>query len=100
MVWRLNLLDSILQKGVSLRFVQCIKGFLTSRHPRVCLNHAYSQTWTMRNRVLEGSVLAPLFVIDDLQDYLPRGVPSSFHSPSLDEEIPLIECFDGVGRRN
>jgi hypothetical protein len=68
-VWRVDLLATILSKGVPVRYVRWIQGFLSNRQARVCLNWAYSRSWMMRESVPQGSVLAPLlflFVIDDL----------------------------------
>jgi hypothetical protein len=79
-VWRADLLAMMLRKGVPVRYVRWIQGFLSNRQARVCLNRAYSWTWAMREGMPQGSVLAPLlflFVIDDLQDCLPVGVHSS-----------------------
>jgi hypothetical protein len=79
-VWRADLLATMLRKGVPVRYVQWIQGFLSNRQARVCLNRAYSRTWAMREGLSQGSVLAPLlflFVIDDLQDCLSEGVHSS-----------------------
>jgi hypothetical protein len=73
-VWRVDLLAILLWKGVLVRYVWWIQGFLSSRQARVSLNRAYSRTRVMREGVSQGSVLAPhlfLFVIDDLQDRLP-----------------------------
>jgi hypothetical protein len=102
-VWRADLLATILRKGVPVRYVRWIQGFLSNRQARVRLNRAYSQTWAMREGVPQGSVLAPLlflFVIDDLQDCLPEGVHSSLfaddsalwvHSPRKEEAVPVLQ---------
>jgi hypothetical protein len=102
-VWRADLLATMLRKGVPIRYVRWIQGFLSNRHARVCLNRAYSQTWVMREGVPQGSVLAPLlflFVIDDFQDRLPEGVHSSLfvdesalwvHTPHLEDAVPLLQ---------
>jgi hypothetical protein len=79
-VWRADFLATMLKKGVPVRYVQWIQGFLSNRQARVRLSRAYSRTWAMREGVPQGSVLAPLlflFVMDDLQDCLPEGVHSS-----------------------
>jgi hypothetical protein len=75
-VWRADLLATMLRKGVPVCYVWWIQGFLSKRQARVCPNRAYSRSWVMREGVPQGSVLAPLlflFDIDDLQDGLPRG---------------------------
>jgi hypothetical protein len=93
----------MLRKGVLVRYVRWIQGFLSNRQARVCLNRAYSRSWLMREGVPQGSVLAPvlfLFVIDDLQDRLPRGVHSSLfaddfallvHSPKKEDAVPVLQ---------
>jgi hypothetical protein len=102
-VWRADLLATILRKGVPVRYVQWIQGFLSNRQPRVCLNRAYSRNWVMRKGVPQRSVLAPLlflFVIDDLQDCLPQGVHSSLfsddsalwvHTPRKEDAVPVLQ---------
>jgi hypothetical protein len=74
---------AIIEKIVKAMFtpsnVRWIQGFLSNRQAKVRLNRAYSRSWVMREGIPQGSVLAPLlflFVIDDLQDCLPRGVHS------------------------
>jgi hypothetical protein len=79
-VWQADLLATMLRKGVPIRYVRRIQGFLSNRQARVCLNRAYSRSWMMGKGVPQGSVLAPLlflFDIDDLQDHLPEGMHSS-----------------------
>jgi hypothetical protein len=100
-VWRVYILATILRKGVLVRYVQWIQGFLFNRQARVRFNRAYSRSWAMREGVPQGSVLAPLlflFVIDDLQDRLPKGVHSSLsaddsalwmHTPCI-EDVSLL----------
>jgi hypothetical protein len=68
-VWLADLLTTMLRKGVPVRYVQWIQGFLSNRQARVDLNTAYSRSWVMREGMPQGSVLAPLlflFVKDDL----------------------------------
>jgi hypothetical protein len=102
-VWQADLLATMLRKGVPVRYVWWIQGFLSNRQARVHLNRAYSQSWVMREGVPQGSVLPPLlflFVIDDLQDCLPEGVHSSLfaddsalwvHSPRKEEAVPVLQ---------
>jgi hypothetical protein len=102
-VWRADLLATMLRKGIPVRYVRWIQGFLSSRQARLCLNRAYSRSWVMHEGVLQGSVLAPLlflFVIDDLQDRLPEGVHSSLfsdnsalwvHSPRKEDAVPVLQ---------
>jgi hypothetical protein len=102
-VWRADLLAMMLRKGVPVCFVRWIQGFLFNRQARVRLNRAYSRTWAMREGMPQGSVLAPLlflFVIDDLQDRLPKGVHSSLfaddfslrvHSPRKEDAVPVLQ---------
>jgi ribonuclease P/MRP protein subunit RPP40 len=102
-VWRTDLLATMLRKGVPVRYVRWIQGFLSNRQARVRLNWAYSRTWTMWEGVPQGSVLGPLlflFVIDDLQDYLPMGVHFSLfaddsalwvHSPRKEEAVLILQ---------
>jgi hypothetical protein len=102
-VWRADLLATMLRKGVPVRYVRWIQGFLSNRQARVCLNRAYSRVRAMWKGVPQGSVLAPLlflFIIDDLQGRLPEGVHSSLfandsalwvHSPRKEEAVPVLQ---------
>jgi hypothetical protein len=102
-VWRADLLATMLRKGVPVRYVWWIQGFLSNKQARVFFNRAYRQTWAMREGVPQGSVLAPLlvlFVISDLQDRLPEGVHSSLfaddsafwvHSPKKEVAVPVLQ---------
>jgi hypothetical protein len=93
----------MLRKGVPVRYVQWIQGFLSNRQARVHLNRAYSQTWIMQEGMPQGCVLAPLlflFVSYDLQDRLPKGVHSSLfaddsalwvHSPRKEDAVPVLQ---------
>jgi hypothetical protein len=98
-----DLLATMLRKGVPIRCVRWIQGFLSNRHARVCLNRVYSRTWVMREGMPQGSVLATLlflFIINDLQDCLPEGVHSSLfadnsalwvHSPMKEDAVPVLQ---------
>jgi hypothetical protein len=101
-VWRADLLATMLRKGVPVRYVWWIQGFLSNRQARVPLNRAYSWSWVMCEGMPQASVLAPLFlfVIDDLQDRLPKGVHSSLfaddsalwvHSPRKEDAVPVLQ---------
>jgi hypothetical protein len=102
-VWWADLLATMLRKGVPVCYVLWIQGFLSNRQARIYLNRAYSRSWVMLEGVPQGSVLAPLlfrFVIDDLQDCLPRGVHSSLfaddsalwvHSPKKEDAVPVLQ---------
>jgi hypothetical protein len=102
-VWRADLKATMLRKGILVRYVRWIQGFLSNRQVRVCLNRAYSRSWVMREGVPQESVLALLlflFVIDDLQDRLPEGVHSSLfvddsalwvHCPKKEEAVPVFQ---------
>jgi hypothetical protein len=82
----------------------------SNRQARVRLNRAYSQNWVMWDGVPQGSVLAPLlflFVINDLQDRLPKGVYSSLfaddsalwvHTPRREDAVPVLQ--EGAGVHN
>jgi hypothetical protein len=106
-VWRADLLATMLSKGVPVRYVRWIQGFLSNRQARVHLNRAYSRTWGHAGRraprVCLSSPVFP-FVIDDLQDRLPEGVHSSLfaddsalwvHSPRKEDAVPVLQ--EGVG---
>jgi hypothetical protein len=102
-VWRADLLATMLRKGVPVLYVWWMQGFLSNRQARVCLNRAYSRSWVIREGVPQESVLAPLlflFVINYLQDRLPRGVHSSLfaddtalwvHSPKKEDAVPVLQ---------
>jgi hypothetical protein len=47
-VWWSDLLATMLRKGVPVRYVRWIQGFLSNRQARVCLNRAYSRCLVMR----------------------------------------------------
>jgi hypothetical protein len=93
----------MLRKGVLVHYVRWIQGFLSNRQARVHLNRAYSRSWVMHEGMPQGSVLAPLlflFVIDNLQDRLPRVVHSSLfvddsafwvHSPKKEDAVPVFQ---------
>jgi hypothetical protein len=90
-------------KATSNHFVCC--GFFCAdrRQARVRLNRAYSRSWVMRKGMPQESVLAPLlflFVINNLQDCLPKGVHSSIfaddsalwvHSPKKEDAVPVLQ---------
>jgi hypothetical protein len=115
-VWRVDLLATMLRKGVPVRHVRWIQGFLSNRQARSRLNRAYSRARAMREGIPQSSVLAPLlflFVINDLQDRLPKGVHSSLfaydsalwvHSPRKEEAVPVLQKgvkeVDGLERRS
>jgi hypothetical protein len=102
-VWWADLLATMLKKGVPVHYVWWIQGFSSNRQARVRLNRAYSRSWVMHEGVPLGSVLALLlllFVINDLQDCLPRGVHSSsfvddsalwVHSPKKEDAVPVFQ---------
>jgi hypothetical protein len=46
-VWRADLLATILRKGVPVRYVRWIQGYLSNRQARVRLNRAYSRSWVL-----------------------------------------------------
>jgi hypothetical protein len=89
-VWRADLLATMLRKGVPVCYVRWIQGFLSNR-------------WVMCEVVPQGSLLAPLlflFVINDLQDCLPKGVHSSLfaddsalwvHTPRKKDAVPVLQ---------
>ena len=85
-VWRADLLASMLRKGVPPRFVRWIKAFLTNRQAKVRLGGVSSKNRLFREGVPQGSVLAPLlflFVIDTLNDRLPRGLHVSMYADDV-----------------
>jgi hypothetical protein len=43
-VWQVDLLATMLRKGVPVRYVWWIQGFLSNRQARVHLNRAYSRS--------------------------------------------------------
>ena len=85
-VWRADLLDCMLKKGIHPRLVRWVKGFLSGRRARVRVNSTYSQWHSFQEGVPQGSVLAPLlflFVIDCLRSRLPEGVFVSLFADDL-----------------
>ncbi|MEL7522725.1 MAG: reverse transcriptase family protein, partial [Cyanobacteria bacterium J06553_1] len=85
-IWKADLLDSMLKKGVPHRLVQWVKGFLTNRQAKVRLGGAQCKNRLFREGVPQGSVLAPLlflFVIDTLRDRLPDGLSVSMYADDV-----------------
>ena len=86
MVWRADLYDAMLRKGVPPRYVRWLKGFLTNRQARVRLGGGVSRTRLFREGLPQGSVLSPLlflFVIDGLRPRLPPGVEVSMYADDV-----------------
>ena len=85
-VWRADLLDSMLRKGIPHRLVQWVKAFLTNRQARVRYGGAQSRNQHFREGVPQGSVLAPLlflFVMDTLNGRLPEGLSVSMFADDV-----------------
>ena len=86
MVWRADLYDVMLRKGVPPRYVRWLKGFLTNRQARVRLGGKVSRSRLFREGLPQGSVLSPLlflFVIDGLRQHLPPGVHISMFADDV-----------------
>ena len=85
-VWQADLLASMARKGVPPRFVRWIKAFLTNRQAKVRLGGVCSKNRLFREGVPQGCVLSPLlflFVIDTLNDRLPRGLHVSMYADDV-----------------
>ena len=61
LVWRTDLLGSLLSSGVPYHFIRWIRGFLTNRLAKVRLNGAHSRTRKFREGLPQGSVLCCFF---------------------------------------
>jgi hypothetical protein len=48
-VWWADLLATMFRKGVSVRYVRWIQGFLSNRQARVCINSTYSWSGVMHD---------------------------------------------------
>ena len=73
-VWRQKLLLSMADKGVPLRALKWIHGFLSNRQARVRLNGELSSSKRMAQGLPQGAVLSPLlfiFFINNLAECLP-----------------------------
>ena len=85
-VWHADLLDSMMKKGVPIRYIRWIKAFLTNRQYRVRLGEGQSKNRLFRQGVPQGSVLSPLlflFVIDTLYDRLPKDLFISMYADDV-----------------
>ena len=72
-VWQQRLLLSMEEKGVPMKFVKWIAGFLANRLARVRFQDATSKVRVMRQGLPQGAVLSPLlflFFIDNLANEL------------------------------
>jgi ribonuclease HI len=80
-VWRLDLLNALMEAGIPFPYIRWIRGFLTNRQGRVRLNSAVSDFKLFREGVPQGSVLSPLlflFVINDLRPRIKSSITSMF----------------------
>ena len=85
-IWRADLLNAMMRKGVPPRFVLWIKALLTNRQANVRLGGVQSKNRLFREGVPQGSVLSPLlflFVIDTLRDRLPDGLNVSLFADDV-----------------
>ena len=85
-VWREDLLNTLLLKGISTRMVRWVAGFINNREAKVRLNGTLSRPQVLRQGLLQGSVLSPLlylFVIDSLRDCIPVGVECSLYADDM-----------------
>lgn len=85
-VWREDLFDTLLLKGVSTRIVRWISGFLTNRQARVRLNGVCGKQFLLRQGLPQGSVLSPLlflFFIDSLSSCVPKEVELSLYADDV-----------------
>ena len=105
-VWRSDLYDAMLKKGVPPRYVRWVKGFLTNRQARVRLGGSLSHSKLFREGVPQGSVLSPLlflFVVDSLRARLPPGVEVSIFADDValwasdvDKTVAASKVEEGV----
>ena len=80
-VWRTDLLETLLDRGIPLTYVEWIRGFLTNRQGRVSVNGTLSDPRLFREGLPQGSVLSPLlflFVINDLRPRIRSSITSMF----------------------
>ena len=85
-VWKNDLLNTLLLKGVSTRIVRWVAGFLSNRLAKVRLNGILSRPQVLREGLPQGSVLSPLlflFFIDSLRDSVPAGVEVSLYADDV-----------------
>ena len=107
MVWRADLYDTMLRKGVPPRYVRWLKGFLTNRQARVRLGGGVSKPRLFREGLPQGSVLSPLlflFVINGLRQRLPPGVEVSMYADDValwashrDKAVAAAKVEEAVG---
>ena len=94
-VWRERLLLSMADKGVPLRAIRWIHGFLRNRQARVRLNGETSKSKNFKQGLPQGAVLSPLlfmFFINNLAESLPNPDTQQLTSAKLIYSMFAEDC--------
>ena len=94
-VWRERLLLSMADKGVPLRALRWIHGFLRNRQARVRLNGVTSKSQNFQQGLPQGAVLSPLlfmFFINNLAESLPNPDSQQLTSAKLIYSMFADDC--------
>jgi hypothetical protein len=70
MVWRVDILPKLKNKGINGRMFNYINNFLTDTRIKVKIDDSYSDIFTLENGVNQGSVISPVLFLVAIHDIL------------------------------